>query len=41
MSNGSNRQGQRHNRPSDEIESVTAEPIYSDDGSKHGLEELE
>ena len=41
MLNDSNRQGQRHNRTSDETESVNGEPIYLDDGSKHILEELE
>ena len=41
MFNDSNRQEQRHNRTSDETESVNGEPIYSDDGSEHGLEELE
>ena len=41
MINDSNRQGQRHNRTLDEIENVHREPIYSDNASKHGLEELE
>ena len=41
MINDSNRQGQRHNRTSDETESAHREPIYSDDASEHGLEELE
>ena len=38
MFSDSNRQGQRHNRTSDETENVTGEPIYSDDGSEHSLE---
>ena len=41
MLNDSNRQGQRHNRTLDVTESANGEPIYLDDGSKHGLEELE
>ena len=39
--NDSNRQGQRHNRTSDETESAHGEPIYSDDASENGIEELE
>ena len=35
MFNDSNRQGQRHNKTSDEMESVNREPIHSDDGSEH------
>ena len=41
MINGFNRQVQRHNRSSDETESVHRDPIYSDDASRHGLEELQ
>ena len=41
MFNDSNRQGQRHNRTLDETQSVNGEPIYSDDGSEYGLEDLE
>ena len=37
MFNDFNRQGQRHNRTSDETESVNGEPIYSDDGSEHSF----
>ena len=36
--------GQRHNRPSEETESVEREPIYSDEDSSTsglGLEDLE
>ena len=41
MINDCNRQRQGYIRTLDETESVTGEPIYSGDGSKHGLEELE
>ena len=39
MLDESNRQ--RQNRTSDETESANGEPIYSDYGSKHSIEELE
>ena len=43
MLDDSNRQRQRQNRTSEETESANAngEPIYSDYGSEHDLEELE
>ena len=44
MFNDDNRQGQRHNRPSDDMESMEGDPIYSDeDGStsEPGLEDVE
>ena len=44
MINDNNGHGQRHNRPSEDTESVEGEPIYSDEDSSTsglGLEDVE